>query len=83
MSIGNPMGLNGPNWTGNTAQSDYRVPANPQPTPYPVGWNVMNLTWPIPKHTPTDDIGRTLPQIPTVFYPTNLDAIHVSNPGHG
>lgn len=82
MSLANPMGITGPNPAGNATQNDYRVPANPQPATYPVGYNVLNLTWPIPKHTPSDDPGRTLPQVPTVFYPQNLDAIHVSNPGH-
>lgn len=45
----NPMQLNGPSWTPNHIQNDYRnPPANPAVAAAPVGAaNPMNLVWPI------------------------------------
>ena len=45
----NPQGINGPGWSGNAQQSDYRNPSvNANVASYAVGANMMVLTWPIP-----------------------------------
>jgi hypothetical protein len=47
----NPQGINGPGWSGNAQQSDYRVPTvNGNVASYPLGANMLNLTWPIPQY---------------------------------
>ena len=49
MALLNPLGINGPNSQGNYQQPDYRNPApNPAVASYPVGANVLNLSWPLP-----------------------------------
>lgn len=45
----NPMGINGPGWSGNAIQSDNRVPSVAAPVAsYAVGANIQLLTWPVP-----------------------------------
>jgi hypothetical protein len=49
----NPMGLNGPNWSGNAEQPDFRNPVPPSNQPnagqnFPVGMNPMGLDGPSP-----------------------------------
>jgi hypothetical protein len=50
----NPMGINGPNGAGNYVQPNQAIgagAANPNIADYPVGANVMDLTWPLPPYT--------------------------------
>jgi hypothetical protein len=47
----NPQGINGPAWSGNAQQSDYRVPtANANVASYATGANSQNLSWPIAQY---------------------------------
>jgi len=60
MSLLNPMGLTGPNATTPYQQPGTAAPsANPLVASYPVGANVMNLTWPIPVYTQPNIAGPT------------------------
>jgi hypothetical protein len=44
----NPIGINGPGWSGNYVQPDYRVPSAVATSP--TGANSLNLSWPIPQY---------------------------------
>ena len=51
--------------TGNYVQPDYRIPTvDARVADYPVGYNVMDLTWPIPKYTQPDNPTSTDPAFP-------------------
>jgi hypothetical protein len=50
----NPMGINGPNSSGNYVQPNQAIGAgvsNPNIADYPVGANALTLTWPLPPYT--------------------------------
>jgi hypothetical protein len=80
----NPMGINGPNSSGNYQQPNTAAPTvNVNVASYPVGANMLGLTWPIPKHVSNDNTGKFYPQAPVVVYPQKLNALQVSNnPAH-
>jgi hypothetical protein len=48
----NPQGINGPGWSGNAQQSDYRVPTvNANVASYPVATNMLSVAYPIAAYT--------------------------------
>jgi hypothetical protein len=72
----NPMGISGPNSSGNYVQQNTGAPTvNANVASYPVGANSDGITWPIPAYT--QNLGSAPPAVPTVFYPTNLDFMRV------
>jgi hypothetical protein len=74
VSLSNPMGISGPGWTSNYAQPNVANPSvNANVASYPVGANVLSLTWPIPVYTQ--------PNNPTNVTATQLDggALGISN----
>lgn len=73
----NPMGINGPAPAPNATQTDYRNPSvSAAVASYPVGSNMLLLTWPIPAYVQ--------PNILTSVPASQLNggALGISNPGH-
>lgn len=48
MSLANPMNISGPNKDPNYIQPNTTSNSNPNVANFPVGYNVLNLTWPLP-----------------------------------
>ena len=56
----NPLGITGPNSSGNYVPPNTANPAaNSQVASYPVGNNVLKVSWPIPAYTQPNYAGPT------------------------